>query len=314
MQKFATKDKEVMPQMQVDVKIPKEKTLRTVSLEWVTAGMGCALADSLMNPLEIIKVRLQMNGGSGSVISMPRLFQEGVDIFKQDGLRGLYVPGLLATAMRGFFYAGFRIGMYPAVRQQVQGMFDSDGDSFTVKLVAGATTGAIGCFIFNPIDVVRVRFQRNPYAYSNTFRAFPTIFKEEGLQGLWAGVKPNVARSAVLSGTQLSTYETLKRMLTKHGMTDNPMLQSFVSVVSGIVAQGVIMPIDVVKTQMILARQQIGTESPGIVSVVRVLFKEGGINAFYRGFAPAVARQVPSMLIQMPVIEHLRKLFGLEYL
>jgi len=56
------------------------------------------------------KVRLQMGGGSGAVLSLPRLWQEGANIHAAEGFTGLYVPGLVATLLRGFFYAGFRIG------------------------------------------------------------------------------------------------------------------------------------------------------------------------------------------------------------
>jgi len=292
------------------------KTMKYRALEWVAAGIGCAVADSAMNPLEIMKVRLQLNGGSGAALSLPRLYREGATIYASDGIVGLYVPGLVATGLRGFFYAGFRIGMYPIVRESVQTGVNKNGDNFLVKLVAGGLTGAIGSFVFNPIDVVRVRFHRNPAAYPSTLGAFGRIYRAEGLSGMWSGGLASVTRSAMLSGSQLATYETFKRLFTKlSGLEENPILQSAASVSSGVVAQAIIMPVDNIKTQLMTARRaQGGGATATFSSITRRLLHEGGMRALYRGFTPAVARQGPCMLIQMPVIEYLRKCFGLDYL
>ena len=301
-----------------------------LGLEWIAAGLGCAIADSAMNPLEIMKVRLQAKGGNGSVLSLPRLFNEGKNIVGKEGIYGIYVPGLLATGMRGFFYAGFRIGMYPIVRNTFQNGLNKSGDNFLVKLGAGGITGAVGSFIFNPIDVVRVRFQKNPHAYPSTINAFSLILRSEGMTGLWSGGTASMTRSAMLSGVQLASYETIKRFaVTSLGFDDNVKLQMFASISSGIIAQGLIMPIDTIKTRIMIETHSSsssgssssssssgggGYRSISIRECGSMLFKEGGIKAFYRGFIPAIARQAPCMLIQMPMIEQLRKLFGLEYL
>ena len=39
----------------------------------------------------------------------------------------------------------------------------SESENFALKLLAGATTGAIGSAVFNPIDIVRIRMQSQPY-------------------------------------------------------------------------------------------------------------------------------------------------------
>lgn len=293
-------------------------SLRRIGLEWIAAGLGCAIADSAMNPLEIMKVRLQAKGGSGSALSISRLFTEGKTIIGKEGLYGFYVPGLMATSLRGFFYAGFRIGMYPMVRNNIQNTLNKSGDNFVVKLCAGAITGAVGSFIFTPIDVVRTRFQKNPNAYPSTPSAFGLIFRQEGISGLWSGGTASVTRSAMLSGVQLATYETFKRAIVrKLGFEDTVRLQVCASIFSGIVAQAVIMPVDTIKTRLMIAYQQPDLPANtklNMLSSAKMLIKEGGVTALYRGFVPAIARQAPCMLIQMPVIEQLRRILGVGYL
>ena len=85
-------------------------------------------------------------------------------------------------------YTGFRIGLYPTVRdyyaeklkrrsvvsvggrgmdgtseEEEENRTMSESEKFALKLLAGATTGAIGSAVFNPIDIVRIRMQSQPY-------------------------------------------------------------------------------------------------------------------------------------------------------
>lgn len=80
--------------------------------EFLAAGIGCAIADSLFNPLEIIKVKLQVevvnnrNNAVSSVMSIKRVYQHVVYTLKNEGILQLWLPGLVPTVVRGFFYAG----------------------------------------------------------------------------------------------------------------------------------------------------------------------------------------------------------------
>jgi hypothetical protein len=292
----------------------KKSSYQRLAVEWTSAGIGCACADGAMNPLEIIKVRMQAKSGPNRALSLHNVVKVGEKTIKAEGVNGLLVPGLLPTCLRGFFYAGFRIGMYPSVNKNYQGALSSKGDAFLVKLLAGATTGSIGSFIFNPIDVIRVRFQRNAAAYGGTFSAFPAIYREEGIRGFWTGASASVMRASLMSGSQLATYDTWKKAAAKYlQIEDTPALHVVGSVVSGIVAQCVIMPVDTVKTRVMVSRQTSG-HSMGVRQCVKALLKEGGVGALFKGFVPSVMRQVPTMLIQMPLIEQIRRLMGLEYL
>ena len=51
----------------------------------------------------------------------------------------------------------------------------------TTLAAAGATTGAVGAAVFNPIDVVRIRMQ-GPTPYASTVGAFGAIAAAEGVR------------------------------------------------------------------------------------------------------------------------------------
>jgi hypothetical protein len=57
-----------------------------------------------------------------------------------------------------------------------------------------------------------------------------------------------------------------------------------------------------------------GRVDGGLMACVVGIVREEGAPALYRGLTPALCRQGPVMLVQMPLIEQLRSALGLEFL
>lgn len=282
-----------------------------VAREWTAAGVGCALADTVFNPLEVLKVRAQQATTPTSTVALARAATN-----TQGFIYGLFLPGLCATWMRGLSYTGFRIGLYPSVRDfalSATGSNASDRGNLGARLCAGAITGGTGALVFNPIDVVRVRMQASRCAYPSTARAFGQVARQEGvLAGLWGGSGACVLRATMLSGAQLATYDASKRWLLREGYfaEDAAPLHFSSSFVSGVVAQTVAMPADTLKT---LAMSSPGGDGKGMRAIARRVLVKYGWRGFYKGYLAAAARQGPVMVLQMPLVEALRNIFGLEY-
>lgn len=56
-----------------------------------------------------------------------------------------------------------------------------------------------------------------------------------------------------------------------------------------------------------------GNGGGGTMAVLGRLLARSGPLGLYRGYWPAMARQGPVMVIQMPIVEQFRKLLGLDY-
>ena len=285
--------------------------------EWLSASLGCAVADTIFNPLEVLKVRRQVamgaRGASSGAVPASTLALAKAAIQERGVYRGLWHPGLEATVYRAFSYTGFRIGMSPAVRDAVvETNAFGGGDAVAARVVAGAATGSIGSALFNPIDVVRIRMQGPNPTHTSVAAAFWDIAGRDGVAGLWRGWGVCALRAATLSGAQLATYDTVKRTLRSadDGLKEGPALHFTASLVSGVVAQTVTQPADTLKT---LVMAQTGPSRRGAFAVASELVRRSGPTALYRGFWPAAARQGPVMVIQMPIVEQFRKALGLEY-
>ena len=270
------------------------------------AGLGAALTDSLFNPLEVIKVRLQTAAAHSEAEGF---LGAASSLHHRGGLFLLWTPGITATWIRAFGFTGLRVGLYPTVKALLSG--DDANASLSAKVAAGATTGAVGSSIASPVDLIRTRMQAQagrPTLYPSSLAVARHVYSlEGGIGALWRGVSATALRAILLSGAQLATYDELKSSLKSSGMaTEGPLLHAVCGVVSGVVAQTVCQPADTIKSRVL---------SGGHTSVwecARHTIATEGMRGLYRGYLPAVARQAPVVLVQMPLIERIRVAMGLS--
>ena len=296
----------------------------SVAREMIAAGPGCALANGLLNGFETTKVKLQLHN---SQVSNPIYGHKPTpttvmkQIIKEDGLlRGLLTPGLSASLTRSMVYGAYRVGLYATARDYLT---PANGQpTLQHRMASGMFTGGIGAMLTCPLDVVRTRMQADagtivngqyttglrkglPVRYTNLFTTFIQIIKQEGLRkGLYRGASVTVARASLLNGAQLASYDTLKRQLKGHSwFEEGPVLHIFCALCSGIIAQSFIMPIDTIKSTMM-----VGNSWGDVWSK----FLQRGPIWLYRGYFPACAGQGLIMVLQMPLIEEFRRLLGVK--
>ena len=123
-----------------------------------------------------------------------------------------------------------------------------------------------------------------------------------------------IARASLLSAGQLASYDTIKNIARSQGKKDGPALHLFASICSAICAQTICMPADTLKSRLMAAQRNPASSSVASVGrIARELIQRHGVTGLFRGYVPAITRQVPIMAIQMPVVEQLRIVFGLTY-
>ena len=173
-----------------------------------------------------------------------------------------------------------------------------------------------GAALFTPVDVVRVRMQGDPKAFadvsapSRTMRAFGIVITQGGWRALYHGWSACVLRAALLSSSQLASYDGLKSTAKQLELgTEGPAMHTMCSFASGLIAQTVVQPADTIRTVMLS-----GNAGGGLRECTASIVREGGLRALFRGYLPAILRQGPVIAMQMPLIEEIRRLFGLGYM
>ncbi|EPS73734.1 hypothetical protein M569_01022, partial [Genlisea aurea] len=117
-----------------------------------TSGVSVAAATAVTHPLDVVKVRLQMQlvGQKGPLIGMGRL---AVQMVKSEGFRSLYL-GLTPSLTRSVLYGGLRLGLYEPSKYVCKLAFEST--NVFVKIASGAFSGAIATVFTNPVELIKV--------------------------------------------------------------------------------------------------------------------------------------------------------------
>ena len=80
-------------------------------------------------------------------------------VFREQGLAGLWAPGIVAGCMRGLVYQGMRLGLFTPIKEALYA-FGSEAEAgvgvgLARKLLAGMLTGMVGAGICSPFDLAR---------------------------------------------------------------------------------------------------------------------------------------------------------------
>ena len=210
---------------------------RPSSAPLVAGFLGGAVATTLLFPLDIIKVRLQVSEGSptsqGSV-KKPRAGSMRIlaGEVKHEGFSGLYsgwTPAVIGSAVSWggyfFFYEGFKKRLVDYRLGGPSGNVDAASvltpwDNFV--LACGA--GGLMVVATNPVWLVKLRMQLqmkksseklNIKPYNGMIDAFRTIVREEGFLALYKGSGPAMLLTSN-GGVQFVVYEFLRKHFHYH--------------------------------------------------------------------------------------------------
>lgn len=202
----------------------KDGTL-PLSAEIIAGGSAGACQVVFTNPLEIVKIRLQVQGEmlKSGVENAPK--RSALWIVRHLGLVGLY-KGASACLLRDVPFSAIYFPAYAHLKKDYFGEGPKHRLGIAELLTAGAIAGIPAAYLTTPCDVVKTRLQvearKGHTNYRGLAHAFSTIFKEEGFRAFFKGGPARVLRSSPQFGCTLAAYEFLHRMipLPGHGKTE----------------------------------------------------------------------------------------------
>ncbi|XP_013775640.1 mitochondrial uncoupling protein 2-like [Limulus polyphemus] len=297
----------------------------TVVIKFFSAGTAACIADSITFPLDVAKVRLQIQGEGNAPVKItgnsflkttvtPKyrgMLGTLTTIARQEGPKSLY-NGLCAGLQRQMAFASVRIGLYDSIRSFYQNLLSGPNSQAGVgiRIMAGITSGGMAVICAQPTDVVKVRMQAQvsgqPKRYTGALQAYRMIGREEGMKGLWKGTLPNVTRNAVVNASELVAYDAIKELIiNRRLMTDNAPCHFVSAFGAGFCATVIASPVDVVKTRFMNSWQ--GQYSGALDCAVKML-REGGFLSFYKGFFPSFIRLGSWNICMFVTFEQLKRL------
>ncbi|KAK4395789.1 Mitochondrial magnesium exporter 1 [Sesamum angolense] len=271
--------------------------------EFLWGAIAGAFGEGMMHPVDTIKTRMQSQAFFSGSKNQNSALQLVRAVWATDGLAGFYrgiAPGIMGSLATGATY----FGVIESTKKWMEESHPSLGGHWA-HFISGALGDTLGSFIYVPCEVMKQRMQvqgskkywtsvmvkegsrakhgMHMYGYySGMFQAGCSIWKEQGLKGLYAGYWSTLARDVPFAGLMVTFYEAFKNMTQygKQNLFPNANLHSnssFEGLLLGGLAGGLsaylTTPLDVVKTR--LQVQGIAT-STGIVLMTSL----NGINIF----------------------------------
>ncbi|KAI6177252.1 Cht-1 [Aphelenchoides bicaudatus] len=304
---------------------PAIRKLDPISAFIIKYGLSCTaatVAESATYPLDLTKTRLQIS--TRDPLRRGGLIRTTYSIARKEGLSSLWT-GLTPAIYRHYIYTGVRIGLYELIRDNWLGT-NRDKTVLWKQLVAGLASGCVGQFVSNPADLIKVQMQIEglrarkglPPRFTSTWHALVSLYRANGIKGLWLGWVPNCQRAALLNMADLATYDRTKHwILDNTGMKDNWSTHVCASSCSSLAAATVSTPADVVKTRVMDQIRQMhdsgGTAKrlyTGSFDCLKQIIQKEGVSALYRGFLPTYIRMLPWSLTFWVSFEKIRQLTG----
>ncbi|KAL6523650.1 Mitochondrial uncoupling protein 5 [Orobanche gracilis] len=307
---------------------------------FVEGGIASIIAGCSTHPLDLIKVRMQLQGEMPAPVQNlrpalafhphhnhsirvpfhppPRVgpISVGLRIVQHDGAAALF-SGISATVLRQTLYSTTRMGLYDVLKKKWTDP-NTSNMPLTRKIVAGLIAGGVGASVGNPADVAMVRMQadgRLPPAqrrnYKSVVDAISQMSRSEGVVSLWRGSSLTVNRAMLVTASQLASYDQFKEMILGKGvMRDGLGTHVTASFAAGFVASVASNPVDVIKTRVMNMRVEPGVAPPysGAVDCAMKTIKAEGPMALYKGFIPTISRQGPFTVVLFVTLEQVRKL------
>jgi solute carrier family 25 (mitochondrial aspartate/glutamate transporter), member 12/13 len=189
--------------------------------EIISGGAAGASQVVFTNPLEIVKIRLQIQGEAAKL--NPNHIRIGAgSIVRELGITGLY-KGASACLLRDIPFSAIYFTAYSHLKtdffhegRPVKGEIKKKLSPLEL-LSAGAIAGMPASYLATPADVIKTRLQVIPRPGQQTYHgimdAVNKIYSQEGFAAFFKGGPARVLRSSPQFGVTLLAYELIQRFI-----------------------------------------------------------------------------------------------------
>ena len=304
-------------------------------VEFLLGGAATMTAALFTNPIEVVKTRMQVQGELLRIGKAQQLYTNPVQAFfligRREGLRGLQ-GGLGPAVLYQLMMNGTRLGAYEPLKR----LYTAGGQRKEMwrSVAAGSTSGVLAAIAGSPFFLIKVRLQvqsdltrqlsssassspilpvGHQHAYRGAVSGLLSIYRDEGVRGLYRGATAAMMRVGVGSGVQLSTYDRVKLWTVRESggrLTAADVSTHFIaSMVSGLAVTLAMNPFDVISTRMYNQRVEAGRGAVyrNPVDCALKIARTEGPMGFYKGFVPHYLRLGPHTILTFVFWEQLKQ-------
>ena len=252
-------------------------------------GIAGIVEAIVIQPLEFIKVRFQLNtGANSSILTAAR------DVVAEGGVLRLYrgllpeLCGMFPT--RSVMYASNEMAKRALLNQGI-----ANEETVMIAGTSGFLSGIAEATIANPFQIIKVRLQSKEHLgrYSNTLDCVQTVIREEGILAFAIGIKATILRNSIWNGVYFATIFCIKDQkmvsvdnLSNFQSTCYSLLTGFIG---GVTATSFNAPFDVLKSRIQGQCPQNAQYKSTFDALIKI-GKSEGVAGLYKGFTPKAMR------------------------
>ncbi|XP_013387879.1 solute carrier family 25 member 43 [Lingula anatina] len=167
--------------------------------------------------------------------------------------------------------------------------------TITQNFICGGLAGMFSRTVLSPLEVVRISCQiGTPETRQGAYRAFRTLYQQQGWKAFWKGNAVACFRLPLYSVIHLFTYENLSLKLVDEQGRLSASTATIACMGAAISSTAVLYPTDLVMARLIAQNaDKKQARYSGMTHAIKMIWKEEGFLRLYRGLSLAVLELIP---------------------
>jgi len=207
---------------------------------------------------------------------------------------------MLYDSMRRMLY---NCGISSSSSSNVKGNYCYDDDILYGVALSGGTAGAVVSLYTSPLQLIKTKQQLMLWSLRQSLVG---TYQQGGVKAFYAGFGAHCYCDSIGRAVYLGSYEFTKREIRKSKMGEalNVWERMFSAGVAGIICWTAIFPADVIRCRIYHSMAKASScHIPSTAEMARHIYRNDGINGFFRGFTITVLRAGPVASIVLPIYD-----------
>uniref|UniRef100_A0A8C3T3H3 Solute carrier family 25 member 45 n=1 Tax=Chelydra serpentina TaxID=8475 RepID=A0A8C3T3H3_CHESE len=275
---------------------------------WISGAVGLALG----HPVDTVKVRLQTQSGYRGILDC--VIKTYRDETVLGFFKGMSFPLLSVAVVNSVMFGAYSNALlYLSATHH----HDRRGTHF---FPIPSPLPQSQAMVLAPVDLIKVRLQNqtHPYGlrspaggsgaqYRGPVHCGASIFREEGVLGLFRGTGALVLRDTPTMAVYFLTYVSLCRAVTAQGREPGPLTILVAGGCAGTASWALATPMDVIKARLQMDGVK-GVSYHGVLDCIRISVRHEGPQVFLKGLALNSIRAFPVNAVTFLSYENILKL------
>ncbi|KAI9486968.1 MAG: mitochondrial carrier domain-containing protein [Benjaminiella poitrasii] len=313
------------------LKSRNEQSIEYVIRSGLAGGLAGCAGKTVIAPLDRVKILFQARNPTFEKYAgkFTGVFKAGQEIFRKDGIRGLF-QGHSVTLIRIFPYAAIKFIAY----EQIRAILMPSQRSSSRQFIAGSLAGITSVLFTYPLDLIRVRmaYDSKPKMVDICKIIYnePAAGQHFRLLNFYRGFLPSVYGMTPYAGVSFWFYHIITQFCRHHPLivpyttlpfdstTDPkklPRLYTWAELLcgglAGLVAQTSSYPLEVIRRRMQIGGLLEPTKFVGFKETIKDIYHTKGFKGFYVGLTIGYIKVIPMMAISFLTYERMKNLLDI---